>query len=41
METKPIIRFDNQYLLSRIEENKISKNLHLFSFQTPIIYLEN
>tara|TARA_Y100000389_G_scaffold187924_1_gene209866 strand:- start:46 stop:657 length:612 start_codon:yes stop_codon:yes gene_type:complete len=29
METKPIITFDNQYVLSRIEENKISKNLKI------------
>jgi len=29
METKPTITFDNQYVLSRIEENKISKNLKI------------
>ena len=29
METKPAITFDNQYVLSRIEENKISKNLKI------------
>lgn len=29
METKPTIIFDNQYVLSRIEENKISKNLKI------------
>jgi hypothetical protein len=27
IETKSTITFDNQYVLSRIEENKISKNL--------------
>jgi len=29
METKPTIKFDNQYVLSRIEENKNSKNLKI------------
>jgi hypothetical protein len=29
METKPTITFDNQYVLSRIEENKIFKNLKI------------
>ena len=29
METKPIITFDNQYILSRIEENKISKKIKI------------
>tara|TARA_B110000971_G_C20039092_1_gene516414 strand:+ start:3995 stop:4606 length:612 start_codon:yes stop_codon:yes gene_type:complete len=29
METKPTITFDNQYVLSRIEENNISKNLKI------------
>jgi len=29
METKPTITFDNQYVLSRIEDNKISKNLKI------------
>ena len=29
METKPTITFDNQYVLSRIEENKLSKNLKI------------
>ena len=29
MKTKPTITFDNQYVLSRIEENKISKNLKI------------
>ena len=29
METKPTITFDNQYVLSRIEENKNSKNLKI------------
>jgi len=29
MENKSIIKFDNQYILSRIEENKISKNLKI------------
>lgn len=29
METKHTITFDNQYVLSRIEENKISKNLKI------------
>jgi len=29
METKSTITFDNQYVLSRIEENKISKNLKI------------
>ena len=29
METKPTITFDNQYVLSRIEENKISKKLKI------------
>ena len=29
METKPTITFDNQYVLSRIEENKISKKIKI------------
>ena len=29
MENQNIITFDNQYVLSRIEENKISKNLKI------------
>jgi hypothetical protein len=29
METKPTITFDNQYVLSRIEENKIYNNLEI------------
>lgn len=29
METKPTITFDNKYVLSRIEENKISKKLKI------------
>ena len=29
METKPIITFDNQYVLSRIEENQNSKKIKI------------
>ena len=41
MENQNIITFDNQYILSRIEENKISKNLKIIQELKKIAPLLN
>jgi hypothetical protein len=37
MENNQIITFDNKYVLSRIEENKISKNLKIIQELKKIV----